>query len=658
MRIGIYLFVTCILLCTPAFSSGSVVYTSSPTSTIVPLDAGSLSLGERIRAGVDTKTFVISPDGRTLYAGGAVATGSNPTWNIVAIDRITGERLRAYSTTVFPTENPPFLALSPDGHKLLTVTCPVADIICETSQVLEFDTVTGASVIAYTTHVVISGLAFGADPATFYVSYHTNNYCPGCATASTSDGIDAVDATTFQILRSATFPPSFGPTALALAPDGRTGMLSLPGPSATSLAEFDTATLQVLWQLPLPNAMLLNYPRYSANGTTLAFTITDSNNNYYLQTLQIATMVVSPQMPIGLADDLGLNSDGTVAYLLGATQSSKALQVIAIDTVKQTVIRAVDASGGTKLVSRPEEGLLFLQQDSPLLSQRTERHVRYLPTAACALWYALTLDGSTLYSVPGHNGGLFVTNTLTGRMSGNLMPDLSANAVAVTPDGSLVFAVTPNLLNYELTVLKGLSNLVLQSIPLPLGYVGFPAIVMAPDGIHVYARGNGALVAVNTQTLQIDASYSNATGAALAIDPSGRYLYSSIGELPASGVLVVDLQQGTRRSIPIALTTALAAGPDSRFIYGITSNSNGVYGVIKIDVTAGTVVARYTPPSYLPPGQSIAVSADGTSIYVSGSSTPNDAQPQYAGAILDAASLAYVGPLTSGNSCGGPIVVH
>jgi YVTN family beta-propeller protein len=161
-------------------------------------------------------------------------------------------------------------------------------------------------------------------------------------------------------------------------------------------------------------------------------------------------------------------------------------------------------------------------------------------------------------------------------------------------------------------------------------------IAVSPDGSRVYASsvgplGIGSVSIIDTATSSITGAAPidvlDPSGIALAPDGSKLYVVGVLDEEPPAGSAVDVIDTGTNTLLTtIALGSGnfgifgLAVSPDGTKLYVSTStNANGGQpypsgAVSVIDLTTDSVIATVPLPSYMPFG--LAVTPDGTKVYV------------------------------------------
>jgi YVTN family beta-propeller protein len=235
-------------------------------------------------------------------------------------------------------------------------------------------------------------------------------------------------------------------------------------------------------------------------------------------------------------------------------------------------------------------------------------------------------------------------------------PDKQAfiGGVAVTPDGSRVFAV--QVLGLALSAIDANTRAVTRTIPLPAE--GYTAVV-SPDGSTVYVSVWGAarVLAFDAKTLNLRREIAVGEHPnALVVSRDGSRLFVACANTNA--VWSIDTSRGEPvEQISIALypnappgstPNALALSPDGRTLLVANADNNTV-AVVDVSAPTGSRVSGFIPTGWYPTG--VAFSADGRAIFVlSGkglTSAPNPRGPQpgvssfvqeqYSGAMLQGA---------------------
>lgn len=231
---------------------------------------------------------------------------------------------------------------------------------------------------------------------------------------------------------------------------------------------------------------------------------------------------------------------------------------------------------------------------------------------------AVSPDGSRVYAVNDcasasncGNGTVSVIDTASDTVLTEIPVGNSADYVAISPDGSRVYVTNTLSPDGTVSVIDTATNTVIATVPAGDQPTG---IVVSPDGkrIYVASYGSDSVSVIDAGTLQIvDTIVMPASGnmRGLAISPDGRRLYVTDGS--QGGVQVVDTaSDAVVGSISgFTLPWGVVVSPDGSRAY-VTDWSNGEVSVI--DTKTDAVVDRITVGSE-PKG--ISVSPDGSRVY-------------------------------------------
>lgn len=192
-------------------------------------------------------------------------------------------------------------------------------------------------------------------------------------------------------------------------------------------------------------------------------------------------------------------------------------------------------------------------------------------------------------------------------------------AVAVAPDGSIVYAVN----TYRdvaggpgsVSVISAADWRVVATVPVGVQATG---AALSPNGDRLYVANtqSGTITIINTSNLSTETLQVGRTPLGVVVDPTGQIVYVAGSE----GVKVVSVQQGAvihtiaLSDPPTSNAWHLVVSPNGRYLY-VTERVGSVTAgnVVIVDTGTRTVVARI-PLSGLP--ETIAISNSGDRVYV------------------------------------------
>ncbi len=260
---------------------------------------------------------------------------------------------------------------------------------------------------------------------------------------------------------------------------------------------------------------------------------------------------------------------------------------------------------------------------------------------------AVSPDGGAVYVaglVPGSGGTVDVIDGATDEVTTTipLGSDMTPVGAAVSPDGQRLYVVTyePQTAGMpgSVLVIDTASNTVVGN-PIPVGSYATSALI-SPDGHHLYvggltpgsadSPGVPGVSVLDTTTNTVTGSIPTTTPPTfMAISPDGANLYVADIHADSSGVSpvikVVNTASNTvTQTISVDGQVALgglAISPDNSRLYALVlaDSQNTSLDVAVIDTTSGATVdtiAGVAPVSFLGAGPGIALSGDGSRLYV------------------------------------------
>jgi YVTN family beta-propeller protein len=293
-----------------------------------------------------------------------------------------------------------------------------------------------------------------------------------------------------------------------------------------------------------------------------------------------------------------------------------------------------------------------LTQEVVPIDLATDTRGTAIPISAEAI--AITPDGSTAYVLGGNNTVTpidLATNTPGNPIPVGSVGNNESDAIAITPDGRTAYVTNEAINNGNSTVtpIDLATNTPETSIPVG----GLPdAIAITPDGETAYIAGSvlnasGSVTPIDlaTGTAGTPISTGNVPRA-VAITPDGSTAY--VAEDQDDAVVPIDLATNTAGT-PISVgidPVAIAITPDGSSAY--VANLGGT--VVPIDLTTDT---PGTPITVAGEPTALAIAPDGLSAYVASSGTISFGPPLTFGSgsvtPIDLATNTLGSPITVGS---------
>jgi YVTN family beta-propeller protein len=253
--------------------------------------------------------------------------------------------------------------------------------------------------------------------------------------------------------------------------------------------------------------------------------------------------------------------------------------------------------------------------------------VATIPVGVGPVAVAVTPDGTRAYVINDDAVSVSVINTVTNSVltTFSLVNASLLRAVAISPDGTRVYVahmqntaligvlatITP--LVGVLSTIDTVTNQVMFTIPVGNSY----DMVVSPDGTRAYlADFYAGLVVVDTVKRLVIDKLSLGPVLAIAITPDGTQVYLTPDSSRNNGTIVVNTatnQVKTFIPIPSNFMDSVAVSPDGKRAYVASYNPKSIVTVID---TATSLVLAHIPIASLPMLFGVAVSVDGTQVYV------------------------------------------
>jgi hypothetical protein len=317
-------------------------------------------------------------------------------------------------------------------------------------------------------------------------------------------------------------------------------------------------------------------------------------------------------------NDIAVNPDGSAVYATGEVTGSHHPGII------NAVTAAYNASTGTLIWAKTIKGGNINNK------------------------IAVSPDGATVFMADGANTVAY--SATTGKV---LWAHTGGGLAEESPNGSAVFVCGAGK---GVAAYDPMTGAVLWAAPLT-GFAGSSGLAVSHDGSKVFVTGFGSGPPHSGQLYYRTAAFDAATGAriwaknftkqnyvgegaAVTVSPNGSKVFvtgSLIGPIPNTGwgTVAYDATTGAQlwvvhfhqRAQNIA-GTAIAVSPDGSkvFVAGITTakSGDGEIGTAAYDATTGALlwIGSYSPAGYSGIGRSIAISPDGSKVFTVGAIWP------------------------------------
>ncbi|VAW92724.1 6-phosphogluconolactonase [hydrothermal vent metagenome] len=251
------------------------------------------------------------------------------------------------------------------------------------------------------------------------------------------------------------------------------------------------------------------------------------------------------------------------------------------------------------------------------ISGKCFRNLRGIAIAAALALVALpSFAAPFAYVTEAFSGSIRVIDTTTNTEISTLSTNANGGDTVVHPSGKFVYVSSGFSSNSRLDVYDTADNSLIAAIPMP----GRPAgIAIHPSGDYIYSvhsgAGTGTVLVIDTSTNTVSATVEVAHRISkIAIHPSGNTLY--VGKGVSGAITAIDTN--TLQAIDVFYlryaVNDLEMHPSGQYLYASTGRS-----LLVIDTGTNSIVDSIE----LRGAYNIAVSSDGSSVYVSGDDMTN-----------------------------------
>ncbi len=565
---------------------GSTLYVSNLDSvdfgSVAVINTATNSVTNSIALGATPLGLAVSPTGNTAY----VVAGSGSHYTLRVID--TNPASPTYDTVT--TSIPIFgnIAGGP-GQVLLNASGATAYVYGHGTEVQEINTATDTVSNSMTFPTAVTRMSLSPDGSIAYV-------------VSGGNTVSVVNTATNAVLATL---PAFDASAVSVSPDGSFAYVINPGePTEVISVGPNTAVPDV----PIAGTPTQAAPNLTSGAVTGTSTFIDSAGtalSYSVTTLPTqGTVTVNSTTgaytytPTPADRPAPLSPNGTDSFIVTASNGVNS----APETISVSVIPAVPPTTNVAVGTSPRA-----LQVSP--------------------------DGKTLYVVNAGNGTtagtVSVLNTSTDTITKTVTVGVDPFAIAENSTGTTIYVVNggpENTSGYRVTstvsVISASTGTVTATVPLN---AGGGSIVVSPNGATVYVNTGNGLVEINTATNTIAKTVplTYYIDGSINISPDGKTLYFSDTGSGTESLEMFDTTTNTvTRDIPVGFafgTSAISA--DGKTLYYPSESA----GVVKINTSTGAIEGT-VPVGGNENGypDSIAVSPDGTMLYVGDGEVGND----------------------------------
>lgn len=640
MTKSIAVFCGALALLAPLHAATSTIYAAASSPLIAPTSAGTFKPSAEIPTLPGANSFVIAPFGDTAYFAVGPTGLSVGTNQIAAMSLATGKIVHTYQTQNLFSGG---LVILPNESQLYAGTCVLQAGIpfCSTGFVEVFDIASGQELAVLTMNGdVVASLAVAPDGAYVYVTHSpaTIYCCPGDtpqATSIPSSSVTAINVASLQA--GASYVPPAGPESVVISGDSRTGYVqAIPAIYVVSLAQMTQEET-----IALPSGFYPQTTAISANGATLAVAGT-VNHAPELLIINPASGVVTLTLPgVSASNSLSMARNGNTAYFV----DSAGLESLNTQTgsITTQIPAASEPISSFALSPGGKEIYLILSSTTEVMQlAEGSKTPAFFDIGQSSNWLAVSPDGQTLYSAG--PTGIAAVSSITGALVSTMLQGTNTSAVSVSPDGSKLYVVAAPALNFLLV--NASTGAVENTVNLPPCGFGSPyaaSIALVPGGGYAFVKVSATVedcsdvIPINLTTLTLKSGIPNASRSALAVSPSGRYLYFST---TANNVQVIDLSAGKAFGQIQVIANSIVFSPNGKQAW-IAGTQNGLSGIAVVD-TSTLAISNFIPSPIGGGEQSLAITSDGLFVYAAG------------GDVIYTPTLQVLGQFNAG----APIVTH
>jgi YVTN family beta-propeller protein len=339
--------------------------------------------------------------------------------------------------------------------------------------------------------------------------------------------------------------------------------------------------------------------------------------------IDVATNTAGSAIPAGPNPyGIAITPDGATAYV--ANNAEPGPSVTPIDLATNTAGPAIPVGGfATEIAVSPDDRTAYVVTDTnggfptsvtpiDVATDTAGNPINLDPSRGSAIDVAITPDSQTAYVAANRDplSGTVTPITLATRHVGTAiqLPGPGVESVAVTPDGSTVWALSISPPNDTLTPIDVHTNTVGTAISVAanVGCQGFAALAITPDGRKAYVSDPCANLVVPVDLVTQTVGTPIPMGAyGIAITPDGSTAYAA----NLAGVTPIDLATNTAGTpIPTgayALHVAITPEPRrSTSTAVVCSHASVVIGLTTTceakvtDTDAGTPVTPVGPVAF------------------------------------------------------------
>ncbi|MEZ0092222.1 YVTN family beta-propeller protein [Streptacidiphilus sp. EB129] len=406
-----------------------------------------------------------------------------------------------------------------------------------------------------------------------------------------------------------------GPTSVAFSPDGRQAYVT----ERAGIGVIDVATRRLVATIG-----------DSSVPTTVEFR-PDGLKAYALSRVGGSVAVIDTATDTITGTVTGLDVPSAMAVTRDSRQlfvaNAGRRSVSIVDTATGTVTRTIGMNGAMPvgLVLAPDGSALYIASEVRKglteFNLRTQTvHILGLGGAVGPQQIQVSSDGRTAFLFEGTS--ILVFDTRTRSVTATIPLGLAANSITLSPNGRLIYAIRQLPGQQNVIAISTVTNAVTSTLqvsgkPVQLAFSGDSAHAFTVNATYRPPQPFETVSAIDTATgavTDLPAAVGIVEGVAISPDGGKAYVADRLG----SAVAVVDLRSGAvTRVIQVgSVPQGILASPDGRRVY-VTNRDHKSVTVID---TATDAVAATVPSLCNSPG-AMALSADGSTLYVGNSST-------------------------------------